>query len=395
MKKFFTYNFGCRVNQAELRDLEAKLLFNGYVKSDEKPDFIIINTCTVTDKAEKQCVQFIRSLKNKNPYSKIYIIGCASVLWKNYDNIYSLIDNKDIQQASLLLDKYSLSSRDLIKIQNGCDQFCSYCLVPFLRNNLKSEFIKNIIKRINNNQPKEVILTAINSDLYGKDTGEQFSKLIKEIIKIENISRISFGSLNINSFNKSVIKLFTHPKMIKAVHLPIQSGSNKILRLMNRPYRSFLAKHTINNLFKISPSFYISTDIIVGFPGESDKDFAQTINFLQSNPISKIHVFRYSRRLGTKAALMKNQISDNIKKDRADLITNISNKKYFAFINSLIGYQSQALFLKERKGNYSQALLDNNIPVLINTNKDFTGKIIKIIVTKRINADLYGKIIND
>ena len=337
-RTFYSFSFGCRVNEAEKIALDKKLLALDYKWDEFHPDFYIINSCAVTGKAEREVRQHIYQTRKKFPETIIVVTGCAATSWKQQNiqitEIDYLIENtkkdkipeilsqnhlsglqiqspKDKKNTINIHDKFISSGRRMIKIQDGCDRFCSYCIVATLRGKPQSRSIENIVKEIqaNESETQEIILTAINTECFGKDTGETLIGLIQAILKNTTIPVISFGSIHPWSITDEFLSFYTSilstNRFLPFFHIPIQSGSDTILRLMNRGYTSDEIKNTVIKLKTINPNTIIGTDIIVGFPGETDREFQETYDFLQTSPIDKIHVFRFSPRIGTAAEKLR------------------------------------------------------------------------------------------
>lgn len=429
-RSFASFSFGCRVNQSEKEALDRKLIFLGYKYSLENPSYYIINTCAVTQKAEREARQFIYQARRKFPKTKILILGCAATLWlsqeKNFDKDILVIPNKDKEHLAKFLskeenksllssldlrrvskslkfgDKYINSGRYLLKIQDGCQRFCSFCIVPFLRGKPKSKKISEIIQEIklSGKDIKEVILTAVNTEAFGIDSGEKYVKLLERVIKETNFPRISLGSVNPWSINNEFIKFYENVspsnRLVKFFHIPIQSGSNKILDLMKRDYTKEEIKEKILAITKINPLSFIATDIIVGFLGEEEKDFLETYKLLEESPISRFHIFRYSIRPKTAANLLAKNMKDpnfQTKVKRAKILFELGRKKYSVFLEKHVGDNFLALFLKNKKNNFQEALLDNQIPVLIKTEKDYTGEVKEIKIDNIKEGKLFGRIV--
>lgn len=333
-KTFLSINFGCRVNSAETNQWSQILINQNYIPTKTNPDIILINTCSITKKGDFESLGKVRSLHQKYPQAKIYVTGCANLeKLKNIPNVFIYHNNqkeellKDLKSSYTpkIKDKFSHTHRFLLKIQSGCTQFCSYCIVPFKRPQLWSLKIKDAINTVNSavqNGYQEIIITGVNIDQYQYD----FSDLIKSLLDQTDIKLISFGSIPLNCIDQKFIELLKkYPDRISNfLHIPIQSGSDKILKLMNRPYNSKKIINTFNKLKKLSLSF--GTDIIVGFPTESDQDFQETLKLCQKIGFSKIHTFRYSSRPNTKAKIIhdtNSKISKEILKSRSQQIRNL------------------------------------------------------------------------
>ncbi len=309
-KTFLAINFGCRVNAAETNQLSQLLVNRNFKPTDKNPGIIIVNTCAITKKGEKESLQKIRSLKRLWPETTVITTGCADLSsFSNQKNIF-ILKNKDKQKIlekgggeydSKIKDKFSASKKFILKIQSGCDHYCTYCIVPYRRTKLWSLPIKDALATVKNtvkNGYTELILTGVNLDLYRPG----LDKLLKNLLEKTDISLVSLGSIPTNSITPNFLNLHQkYPRRLKKfIHVPIQSGSNKILKLMNRPYTKKKIEKTLEKCLKI-PGLKLGTDIIVGFPGETEKDFQDTASLLKKFPFQKIHTFRFSSRPGTTA----------------------------------------------------------------------------------------------
>ncbi len=449
MRKIFaSFAFGCRVNIAEKEALDKELISLGFKYSEDNPDIYFINTCAVTRKAEREARQFIYKTRKKNPKAKIIITGCAATKWLKegikINEVDKMIDNENKEEiintlilpagkakkgipreSSLAInptklsnfeakfkkckqlypqvkinDKFLSSGRLLLKIQDGCQRFCTYCIVPYLRGTPKSKKVKDLVLSIKHfeNNISEVILAAINTEAYGWDTGEKFTDLLESIINHTKIPRISLGSLHPWSINYEFFdfykKILPKKRLVNFFHIPLQSGSNKILTLMKRGYtrEEFLEK--LNILAKINPFALIGTDIIVGFLDETEKDFADTFDFLKESPISKFHIFRFSIREKTAAYYMSKTIKEptaQIKIKRAKILADLGKIKYQKFLSKHLGKIFPALFLQKRNENYQEALLDNQVLAFIKAPKNISGQIKDVKIEKIKNNRLIGK----
>lgn len=435
MKSFFCYSFGCRVNQAEKETIDMQMQVSGYEMREDKQDIAIINTCAVTHKAEREAKQLIYKLKRENPEGKIIITGCSATYWKknnllknlpvnlvidnlNKEFLVKLIKKKFLCQAcpnpggsdtggksELKSDKYLSSGRVLIKIQDGCQRFCTYCIVPYLRGNPKSEIIQNLVRRLADNsfgtKIKEVIFTAINTEAFGFDTGEKLTTLIVQTIEVTKIPRISFGSIHPWSINDEFLeyykKILPLKRLVNFFHVPIQSGSNKILNLMKRGYTHEEMMEKLQSINRLNNMALIATDVIVGFLDETDKDFQDTYDFLEKSPISKFHIFRFSNRSNTSAHYMAKNIkepSQAIKMKRAKLLSNLGKKKYENFLKKNVGRKSSVLFLNTVVDGYREGLLDNQLPIYILLTKAIqVDHLYEAEILEYKKGKLFGKII--
>jgi len=332
LKTFLSINFGCRVNSAESNQWSQTLVNQGFSPTKINPDIILINTCSVTKKGEKESLNKVKNLHKKYPQAKIYVTGCANLeKIKNLPNIFinpkeELLKKLNSSYTPKIKDKFSNTHRFLLKIQSGCTQFCSYCIVPFKRPLLWSLEINRAVKTVQKavqDGYQEIIITGVNIDQYQYN----FSDLIKSLLEQTDIKLISFGSIPINCIDQKFIDLFKSysQRLSNFLHIPIQSGSDKILKLMNRPYtvKDITKKFSLLVKGGVRGGFRFGTDIIVGFPTESDQDFQKTLDLCQQIGFSKIHVFKYSPRPGTKARIIfenSPKISKEILKSRSQTI---------------------------------------------------------------------------
>ncbi len=425
--KFYSFSFGCRVNEAEKEALDQKLLEKGFVYDEKNPQIYIINSCAVTEKATREARQLIYKLKRQNPQLKIVLTGCAATYWlknklyqnlpveiiadnlqKNFlaDLIEKRIKRKNHQQVlnlkNIPTSKFLSSGRVMIKIQDGCQRFCSFCIVPYLRGLPKSKTINQIIKEIKNyqNQIAEVILTAINTEAFGFDTKEKFTDLIKAVLKKTSVPRLSFGSIHPWSLNEDFFnfyqKYYDSQRLVHFFHIPLQSGTNKILSLMKRGYQRQEIEEKIFAIYKLNPFALLATDIIVGFLEETEKDFEETYRFLEKTPIVKFHVFRFSKRKNTAAYFMAKKLkepTDEEKEKRSEALRLLSQKKFFQFQQKNLHRVGLALVLNKKTKGLTTALFENQLPILLQEDKNLTaGKIIPVKISLLKNHQLFAKI---
>lgn len=356
---FMNFSFGCRVNEAEKQALDKQLVDMGFSWNEKNPTFYIINTCAVTGKAEREVRQHIYQIRKKYPKTKIIATGCSATLWMKNNTLVKevnyWIDNKKkntivkmlkqpafrqgrVRDDNIKRDKFLNSGRVMVKIQDGCDRFCSYCIVPFTRGKAVSRTISEILAEIKQSTIpiKEAILTAINTEYFGKDTGETLMELVDTILANTKVERVSFGSIHPWSITSEFLswykKNINNSRFVHFFHIPIQSGSDKILRLMNRKYTVEEIENILQTLHTINPHALIATDIIVGFPGETEKEFKETYEFLKTSHISKFHIFRYSLRPGTTAMNLLNEPTHQEKRKRAKKLAELGKKKYASYL---------------------------------------------------------------
>jgi threonylcarbamoyladenosine tRNA methylthiotransferase MtaB len=423
---FSSFAFGCRVNQAEREEIDRQLMLLGYRYDSQNPQIHIVNSCAVTNKAEREARQHINQIKKKFPGIKIVVTGCAATNWLkqglSIENVDILVDNTNKEYLASLIskktnetktlslyrqpqkyeDKYMGSGRLLIKIQDGCHRFCTFCIVPYLRGLPKSVPMDAIIHKINSCGAglKEVILTAINTEAYGKDKKESFLGLLTAILDQTSVSRVSFGSIHPWSITQEFFDFYgNHPqtdRIVNFFHIPLQSGSDKILALMKRDYKRKEFIERLETLNKIKPFTFIGTDIIVGFLEENDKDFQDTYDFLEKSPITKFHIFRYSQRQHTAAFYMSKRLREPSPEDkmkRAKALADLTRRKYGEFLQKHINNDFDALFLEKREGEYQHVVLNNQIPAIVKTSENMVGQIRKIKITAFEKEKLLGKIL--
>ena len=423
---FKILTFGCRVNQVESIEIGKSLQKVGFKPATTKasPDIVIINTCVVTQKAEKEVRQLTRRVRRENPKSFLVLLGCGVNFWQKVGfpklpvNLWLQNEEKEkIAQVlkekfffTLILkrngvkptDSYQKSGRLIIKIQDGCNKFCSFCLVPYLRGKPKSKKINQIVEEAKNAQKsgvKEIILSGINLGLFGQDTNENIPQLLKLLLKKTDIPRISFGSIYPKVITDKLVNLYVNDwqnedgRLCRFFHLPLQSGSAKVLRLMRRKYSLEKFSSIVKTLHQSLPEALIATDIIVGFPGEGEKEFRQTYKFLKNLPIFKFHIFRFSSRKGTLAFKMEKKwgkVEERVKKERAKILKNLEEEKYKKFLKTLVAKKLPILIL-EKRGKEALGMADNSVLVKFSLEKGAKDKIAPVLVEKVDFPFLIGK----
>ncbi|MDR1260074.1 MAG: MiaB/RimO family radical SAM methylthiotransferase [Endomicrobium sp.] len=376
MKKYYIHTLGCKVNQYESQLISEKFKSDNFeqVQKPQKADIIIVNSCTVTAKADKKCKYFLKKITKLQNNPKVLLTGCIvknkSVNMKDtLQNIKIITDKTKLfkKQTVLGLDGHS---RAFLKIQDGCNNFCSYCIVPYVRNFLWSKSEEEVLietKNLAQNGYSEIVLTGINIGEYSYG----ISNLIKKIIKIPLKFRIRISSIELNKIDDKLIELMQKnpEKICHHLHIPLQSGSNEILRRMNRQYLTEDFETKINKIIQFLPKLTLTTDIITGFPGETKKNHKETCDFIKKIPFVKFHIFKYSNRYITKSSTFKNKISYDEIKSRSKELFEINYKKKTDFLNKNIGLIKKAVKI----GN-DKALTDNYITTKLlakcKTNKD-------------------------
>lgn len=430
MKKVAFITLGCKVNQYETNSMIQKFIEKGYeiVEHHEKADIYVVNTCTVTNMSDRKSRQMLRRVKEINPQAIVVACGCyVQVARKEVENIEEIdlvlgnneknnivtyveqylqenkakVEIEDVMNQKEFVEMgdvtYTEKTRAVIKVQDGCDRFCSYCIIPYARGRVRSrkpEKAISEIQKIAKEGIKEVVITGIHIASYGKDFKEEYRliDLLEEINKIEGIQRIRLGSIEpllINEeFMKRLVKL---EKICHHFHLSLQSGCNETLKRMNRRYTIEQFKEIVEILRKYYSDVILTTDIIVGFPKETEEEFQQTYQFLEEIKFYKMHVFKYSPRKGTKAAEMEGQIDGNKKEERSQKLIELSNKNYKEYNESYIGKQVEVLFEEEKDGIY-KGHTQNYILAYCKTNDNLENKIKKVTCKQAENDHIVVEI---
>lgn len=363
--KFNIITLGCKVNSYESNFMKEALVKNGFsfCNLNEKCDILILNTCTVTDTSDKKSLKEVRRLKRENPNAILVVCGCSvqndktkyddlgiNILMGNINksNIVSIIEKylddktpveyvaktRDLPFENMEVD-ISDHTRAYIKIEDGCDNFCSYCVIPFVRGKKRSKDFSLVLKEVEhlaNNGYKEIVLTGIDTGGY-ESNGKDLTDLIHEMSKVNGIERIRQSSIEITQINdKFINELKNNNKICDHIHIPLQSGSDSILKLMNRKYDLKYFFDKIDMIRSVRPDISITTDVIVGFPGETEEMFLETLETCKRVSFSKIHAFPYSERKGTKASMMDGKVPENIKHERVKKLLELSDnleKSYY------------------------------------------------------------------
>ncbi len=414
MKTVAFCTLGCKVNQYETNAMMQKMIEAGYevVDFETKADIYIINTCTVTNMADKKSRQMLRRVKEINPEAILVAVGCYAQVAKEkleqipeIDLILGINEKNDIvkyvEQASKntyvsdvlhqteFLDfgdvTYTEKTRAVIKVQDGCNQFCSYCIIPYARGRIRSRKPESVIKEITDVAKegiKEVVITGIHIASYGKDFNTEYRliDLLEEIQKVDGIQRIHLGSLEPTLITEEfVTRLKKLSKICDHFHLSLQSGCDETLKRMNRKYTTNQFRHVVELLRNAYPEVHLTTDVIVGFPGETEEEFNKTYEFLKEIKFYKMHVFKYSPRSGTVAAKMPNQIDGNIKEERSNKLIELSDKNEEEYNQKYIGKEVEVL-LEEREGEYLKGHTTNYMVVKMKTNENLENTIQKVVV---------------
>ena len=421
---------GCKVNQYETNAMEQAFIKVGYevVNFEQKADIYVINTCTVTNMADKKSRQMIRRAKQLNLQAIIVAVGCYAQVSKEkleeieeLDLILGNNEKKEIVRYVEAFQKERLvhledvihqkefidfgqtvhmeKTRAVIKIQDGCDRFCSYCIIPYARGRVRSRKVESIVEEIKalaKNDVKEVVLTGIHIASYGKDFKEDIRliDLLEKINSIDGIQRIRLGSLEPTIINKNFLnRLSKLNKICHHFHLSLQSGCDETLKRMNRKYTTEEFRKVTELIRATYKDVILTTDIIVGFPGETDIEFNNTYKFLKEIKFYKMHIFKYSRRKGTKADLMENQVTSQIQEERSKKLSELSdinqkeyNQKYIGKIEEVLIEEQDKEYIKGHTGNYLIVKIKSN------ELKKYHNKLVKLEVTDALEEELIGNI---
>ena len=410
--KFLIHTLGCKVNAYESEVIANELKKNGFelTNNQEDADIYIINTCTVTNNASNKSKKMINHYRRINSNAIVIAMGCftqfvngdvdnADIIIGNKDKskIVSLIDeyiknHKRIEKIydlnkekfeDMYLDNFESKTRAFVKIQDGCNNFCAYCIIPYVRGNIRSKNIDTVyeeVKSLVEKGHKEIVLTGIHTGHYGKDLGTNLTQLLKKISTISNLYRIRISSIEITELDDEFLDELKNNKLIvDHLHVPLQSGSDTVLKRMNRKYDTKYFYNKINKIRNIRPEISISTDIIVGFPGESVTEFNETVEFSKKIKFTKIHVFPFSKREGTKAANMEDQIDNRIKKERVHILSKVSDELGKEYNDKFKGKKMEVLF-ENKKDDYYIGHTSNFIEVRIKSDNDLRNKMVDIIL---------------
>lgn len=420
---FKIITLGCKVNIYESEVMKEKLLQAGFKETIDNSDIVIINTCSVTNMADVKSRKMIRREKKENPQSILVVCGCSaenhrleledlgidilignkdksnivSLIWEyqnNHKPIIKFYDTRKLPFEDMKVDKFTSHTRGFIKIQDGCNNYCSYCIIPYVRGNIRSKDINVALKEAQElvaNNHKEIVLTGIHTGSYGVGYDFDLVDLINKMSTIPGLKRIRLSSIEITELNDKFMELLKNNTILcDHLHIPLQSGSEKILKLMNRKYDKARYESIINQIRAIRPEISITTDVIVGFPGETESDFNECLDFCGKIKYAKIHVFPYSKREGTKATSMPNQLDNKTKKDRARKLIELSNELEEAYNQKFLGRNMDVL-VEEYKDSCSIGHTSNYLKVVIET-KVPTNEFYNVKITKTSSSEVTGKI---
>ncbi len=419
MDKTFTITtLGCKLNFSESSEIARQLSGKGYKRVDgkENANLIVINTCTVTELANKKSKQAIRKMANRNPNAKIIAVGCYSQL--KHDEVSSIegvdlvlgANNKfDVEKMLRFLEhnepisieeeekdtfnpSYSLGdrTRSFFKIQDGCDYFCSYCAIPFARGRSRNNNIESTVakaKEVVDKGVKELILTGVNIGDFGKATGESFLELLQELVKVKGLLRLRISSIEPNLLTDEIIEFAAQSEVIVPhFHIPLQCGTDNLLRLMRRRYTTRLFASRVTKIKSLIPTACIAADVIVGVPGETDQEFINACNFIRNVDVTNLHVFTYSERENTMAVKMENQVPISVRKERSKFMHSIAKEKQRNFNEINLNSIQKVLFEGDYNDSFMYGFTENYIRVELPLKRELVNEIVHVKLLQ-INND--------
>ena len=428
MKKAASFALGCKVNQYESEAIAELFQEKGYeiVDINEEADVYVINTCTVTNFGDKKSRQLIRKVKRQNENAIVCVVGCyaqtAPQELMKVEGVNLVLGTKDRAQIVEMVENYKMENgveshvsdimkerlfeplsiqklanrtRAYLKIQDGCSQYCSYCIIPYARGPIRSREPQDVlaeVKRLAENGFKEVVLTGIHVASYGKDRRDtSLIEILRQVHEVEGIERIRFSSIEPNVVTEEFAQAIADmPKVCDHFHLSLQSGCDKTLKEMNRKYDTEKYRQAAATLRKYLPEVALTTDIIAGFPGETEEDFQASYDFAKEIGFAKIHAFPYSPKKGTPAAARKDQLLNAVKADRSHRLIELSDKMADEFIQAYVGREVEVLFERGIGEGVYEGHTTNYIKVKATSEKDLTNVICKVKVAKAEKEELFG-----
>jgi threonylcarbamoyladenosine tRNA methylthiotransferase MtaB len=429
--KVALHTLGCKLNFSESSSIGSQFLSNGFdiVDPRERADVYLINTCTVTESAERECRQIVRRFLRQNPDAYIIVTGCYAqlrpkeisaikgvdaVLGSNEKfDVFSLISNFEKKELACIFvspvsntkefghahsSEADSRTRAYLKIQDGCDYKCTFCTIPLARGASRSMHPDEAIldfKKLLEDGYKEIILTGVNVGDYGKSFNTDLYNILRRLIEIDGEFRIRISSIEPNLLSDEIIGLAAeNNKLCNHFHIPLQSGSSNILKLMQRRYKTEDYEKLIYKIKEYIPDAGIGVDVIVGFPGETDKEFCITHNFLRDLPISYLHVFTYSERPDTKAIELDSKVDVHVRRDRNNILRILSEKKRNEFYNQMIGKEIEVLFEHENHNSFIKGFSSNYVRVSHPYNSSYTNIIFPVKITGIDNGICAGEIVD-
>ncbi|GHT53115.1 tRNA (N(6)-L-threonylcarbamoyladenosine(37)-C(2))-methylthiotransferase MtaB [Bacteroidia bacterium] len=418
------YTLGCKLNFAEISDLGKQLSEQGIrkVRAGESADICIVNTCSVTELADKKCRQTIRRIRKEHPNAFLVVTGCYAQLKpeevaavEGVDLVVGANQKMDIldyiaahplegvggvSKINVLptreMEKFVPScseddrTRHFLKVQDGCDYYCSYCTIPFARGKSRNGAIADLVRQAEQVAAcggKEIVLTGVNIGDFGKTTGEQFIDLLRALDNVEGIARFRISSIEPNLLTDEIIAFVAHSKRFAPhFHIPLQSGSDAVLKLMRRRYDTAFFRAKIEKIYELLPNCFTGIDVIVGMRGETAELFQETVDFLTALPFSQLHVFSYSERSGTKALDIEPVVSPQDKQQRSNQLLELSAEKRRAFYRYQQGTTHHVLFEQARKGNQMHGFTENYLQVEAPYRSEWANEL-REVALNQLNTD--------
>lgn len=411
LKKVAFKTLGCRLNQFETDALVTSFHNAGYhvVEGDEQADVTIINTCTVTNQSDQKSRHTINHAAAKNREGLVVVTGCMADNYKEklegQEQITYVVDNDRKSQIVELVNGHfsgeiihpdkmpgdrfgfdtvqkSLHTRTSVKIQDGCDNFCTFCIIPSVRGRAVSRPVNDIldnVRKVIDNGFKEVVITGVNIGRYNHE-GRTFETVVEQVLELPGDFRVRISSLEPDGFSDDFHQLFSHPKLAPHLHLCLQSGSEEILLKMRRMYSANYFMETVERFRKAIPDFNFTTDVIVGFPGETDDDFQKTVGFIREAKFSHVHTFRFSRRTGTRADRMKEQVSGKVMAERSEIIRKLSEENRLKYMHSMQG-KEQRVLIEKVAGGMARGYGEHYLPVAFAVEDPTTNRFEQVRLT--------------
>jgi threonylcarbamoyladenosine tRNA methylthiotransferase MtaB len=419
-KRIAFHTLGCKLNFSETSTISKQFGIDDFdvVDFDEQADFYVVHTCSVTAIAEKKCKTAVKQAHKRNPEAQVAVIGCAvqanPEMFSNMEGVSWVFGNNDkfrlgeviksqnneipayghhesyvsdVNKTREFIPSYSMGdrTRSFFKVQDGCDYFCTYCSIPFMRGRSRSESVENTMKvarEIAATELKEIILTGVNIGDFGRQNEESFIDLLGQLAILEGIERIRISSIEPELLNDDIIMMVSvSEKLLPHFHIPLQSGSDKILLLMKRKYLREVFASRVNRIKELMPDAFIAADVIVGFPGETNEDFEDAYNFINKLDVTNLHVFTYSERPGTKALQMEGKVDEREKRRRSQLLHELSETKKKQFYIQQIGKRADVLWESDNIKGFMHGFTGNYVKVCT----PFDASLINKITNVKIN----------
>lgn len=425
--KVSTITLGCKVNQYETQAMLNQLLQGGFsaCQTGEDADIILLNSCTVTSTSDHKVKQTLHKARREHPHAVIVLTGCmpqafpelaedltdADIVLGNSNRssllphilqylstrqrIIDIVPHQTKEKfESMSVENFYERTRAFIKIQDGCNRFCSYCIIPYARGRVRSKPLDDLIAEVTQLAEKgykEIVLTGINLSAFGQDINLHLCDAVEAVCAINGIERVRLGSLEPEQLGEDVIiRLSKQQKLCPQFHLSLQSGCDETLKRMNRHYTTEEYRTIVQNLRNAFDNAAITTDIMVGFPGETEEEFMQSLEFAKEISFSKVHVFAYSQRPGTKACNAPNQITKKVKETRSKQMMHVTNQTKQAFLNQQCGTIQDVLVEREINTNLYEGYTANYTPVQFHSDKNLCGQLVAVHITKANENDCYG-----